>query len=233
MTDSPETPATKDQTAGKTSTATPAPGEQIHAKPQARTSKPSAVRLLLLLFVVIAASWALWVNHQILYYANHNFARPADAIAVFGAAEYNGVPSPALVARLNQALALYQQGLAPLMITLGGSQNGDLYTEGGVGRDYLIAHGVPADAIIAETESRDTEQSVLRLAAIARENNLKTLDVVSDGSHLFRVHALCAAQGLTVFTSPRPMPQPAPLGYLIRRRFHEMASYTAWRLHLH
>lgn len=203
------------------------------SEPREEPVRHPLLRWLVILFLLGAAGWTLWVYGQIRYYESHNFARHADAIAVFGAAEYNGVPSPALQARLNHALSLYQQGLAPLMITLGGSRNGDVYTEGGVGRDYLIAHGVPADNIIAETESQDTEESVERLAAIARENNLKTIDVVSDGSHLFRVHALCAAQGLTVYTSPRPMPRPAPLGYLIRRRFHEIASYTAWRLHLH
>ena len=85
--------------------------------------------------------------------------RPADAIAVFGAAEYDGRPSPVLRARLDHALDLYRRGLAPMIITLGGGDPTDLHSEGGVGHDYLLAHGVPEAAIIAETESDNTEQS--------------------------------------------------------------------------
>ncbi len=198
-----------------------------------QTVQKRVIRLLLAACVIGGSVWSAWVYSQIRYYETHDEARPADAIAVFGAAEYDGTPSPVLRARLDHALTLYQEGLAPLIITLGGKESGDIYSEGGVGRDYLMAHGVPEADIIAETKSDDTEQSVARLAVIARENHLETLDVVSDGSHLFRIHALCVAQGMKVFTSPRPDIRPAPLEYLIRRRLHEIASYTAWRLHLH
>ena len=69
---------------------------------------------------IAVAGWFLWLYGQIHYYATHDQARPADAIAVFGAAEYDGRPSPVLRARLDHALALYREGLAPLVITLGG-----------------------------------------------------------------------------------------------------------------
>jgi uncharacterized SAM-binding protein YcdF (DUF218 family) len=197
------------------------------------TARNRVFRLLLACCAVGTVVWTTWVYTRIRYYETHDEARPAGAIAVFGAAEYDGTPSPVLRARLKHALTLYQEGLAPLLITLGGKENGDIYTEGGVGRDYLMAHGVPEASIIAETKSDNTEQSVARLAVIARKNHIETLDVVSDGSHLFRIHALCVARGLKVFTSPRPDLRPAPLEYLIRRRLHEIASYTAWRLHLH
>src|ERR1700728_1127345 len=106
--------------------------------------------ILLIVGVVVAGAvgWVLWVNGQIRYYARRDEARPADAIAVFGAAEYDGRPSPVLRARLDHALELYQRGLAPLMITLGGGDPSDLHSEGGVGHDYLLAHGVPEKAII-------------------------------------------------------------------------------------
>ena len=67
---------------------------------------------------------------------------PADAIAVFGAAEYGGRPSPVYHARLDHAVALYERGIAPLIITFGGGSDKDSgKTEGGVGRDYLLAKG--------------------------------------------------------------------------------------------
>lgn len=181
-----------------------------------------------------AGAWCVWVDRQIRAYSAKDEARHADAIAVFGAAEYDGRPSPVLRARLDHALELYQQGIAPLVITLGGGYEADApHSEGGVGEDYLLAHGVPEADIIAETHSDDTEESAERLAVIARENNLKTIVVVSDGSHLFRIHAICEHDGLQVFTSPRPVGRSIPPWERWERLAHEIVSYTAWRLRLH
>lgn len=193
-------------------------------------------RFLGFVIVVVGVAGILWVAHvdrEIRNYAREDQARRADAIAVFGAAEYDGRPSPVLRDRLRHALALYHQGLAPILITLGGKEAGDIYSEGGVGRNYLIAHGVPEANIIAETHSDNTEQSVAQLSVIARDHNLRTIDVVSDGTHLFRIHELCKAYGLQVFTSPRPLGRPISEWDHFRRVAHEIAGYTAWRLHLH
>lgn len=206
-----------------------------------RTSKagsfnPAWNRILLWIagaVIAIAVAWVLWVDGQIRYYAHRDQARPADAIAVFGAAEYDGRPSPVLRARLDHALELYKRGLAPMVITLGGGDPTDLHSEGGVGHDYLLAHGVPEKAIIAETESDNTEQSAERLAVIARANELKDIVVVSDGTHLFRIHAICEEDGLQVFTSPRPVGRSIAWQQRTKRLAHEIASYTAWRLHMH
>ena len=202
-----------------------------------RTRRSSAghvlFRRLLALFLLIALGWFAWVYQQISDVAAQDQAQPADAIAVFGAAEYSGRPSPVLHARLDHAVQLYRKQVAPLVITLGGGGDKDSgHTEGGVGRDYLLANGIPFGDIVAETRSTDTEQQVHRLAAIARENNLKSIVVVSDGTHLFRIRELCQDAGLRVYTSPRPA-----LGHindydLAMRYFHEMLSYTAWRCHL-
>ncbi len=96
-----------------------------------------------------------------------------------------------------------------------------------------MGKGVPEQAIIAETESRNTEESARRIAVIARTNGLRRLVIVSDATHLFRIHEICAADGLNVLTSPRPrMPVVnAPQG--IQPVIHEILSYTLWRLHLH
>ncbi|HEY1807335.1 MAG TPA: YdcF family protein [Acidobacteriaceae bacterium] len=201
-----------------------------------RSASGSRLRLWLSAAAVLLAGavlWALWVDGRIQAYAHRDQARKADAIAVFGAAEYDGRPSPVLRARLAHGLELYQRGLAPMIITLGGSDPADLHSEGGVGHDYLIAHGVPENAIIAETRSDDTEESAERLAVIARKNGFRSIDVVSDGSHLFRIHAICARDGLEVYTSPRPPGRSIPGPRRVQRMAHEIASYTAWRLHMH
>jgi uncharacterized SAM-binding protein YcdF (DUF218 family) len=196
------------------------------------TATRRVLRILLAAGLLCIVGWFIWLYGQIHFYATHDEARPADAIAVFGAAEYDGRPSPVLRARLDHALALYRERLAPLVITLGGG--GDPHdSEGGVGHDYLLAHEVPENQIIAETQSTNTEQSAARLAAIARENHLNRILAVSDGTHLFRIRALCASMGLNVSTSPRVEARPLGTWDAAMRMMHEMFSYTLWRLKMH
>jgi uncharacterized SAM-binding protein YcdF (DUF218 family) len=191
------------------------------------------LRFVLLFSLLVTAGWVVWVYEQIDSVARNDEAQSADAIAVFGAAEYSGRPSPVLHARLDHAVDLYRKQIAPVIVTLGGGSDKDSgNTEGAVGRDYLLANGVPLTHIIAETTSMDTEQQVRRLAQIARENNLHHIVVVSDGTHLFRIRELCEDAGLDVYTSPRPA-----LGHisnydLAMRYFHEILSYTSFRFHL-
>lgn len=191
------------------------------------------VGLVCLLAVGMVLVWSIFVARQIAAVAEEDQATSADAIAVFGAAEYDGRPSPILHLRLDHALELYRQHLAPVIITLGGGADRDSgKTEGGVGRDYLLARGVPLADILAETQSTNTVQQVHRLAAIARDHDLHTIIVVSDATHLFRIRELCERAGLEVYTSPR-----APVGHLsdyrlARRYGHEILSYTALKLGL-
>ena len=183
--------------------------------------------------LLAAVGWTLYVVHEINRVAGKDGARPADAIAVFGAAEYSGRPSPVYHARLDHAVALYRRHIATTVITLGGGSDRDSgKTEGGVGRDYLLANGIPYADIIAETNSFSTGQQVRRLAAIARANEMRRIVVVSDGTHLFRIQKLCEEAGLEVYPSPR-----GTLGHiddydLGLRYAHEVVSYTGMRLHL-
>ena len=201
-------------------------------KPKNRNWKLRLALALLLALAVAALGWSRWVYVQIETYAGQDQAAPSDAIGVFGAAEYDGRPSPVYRARLDHALALYRRGIAPLIVTLGGD-GGDQYTEGAVGGKYLIGMGVPESAIIAETQSRNTEEAARRIAVIARVNGLRRLVIVSDGTHLFRIHEICAAEGLNVLTSPRPRLPVEGGSQEIERIAHEILSYTLWRMHLH
>jgi uncharacterized SAM-binding protein YcdF (DUF218 family) len=202
----------------------------------ARSSTPHSkwiFRFLSITALVFIAGTLVWCGRvylQIQYFAGQDQAAPADAIAVFGAAEYDGRPSPVYRARLDHAAALYKRGLAPLIITLGGD-GGDDFSEGGVGRDYLMSVGVPESAIIAETESRSTAEAARRLTAIARTNRFLRIIVVSDNTHLFRIHAICAAIGLNVLTSPRPRVTTEGGNSETESILHEIMSYTAWCLH--
>lgn len=204
---------------------------------RASNLKPRNIKLrialvVLLAIAVAALGWCRWVYLQIDAFANHDQAAPSDAIGVFGAAEYDGRPSPVYRARLDHALSLYHRGIAPLIITMGGN-GGDEYNEGAVGRQYLVGMGVPGPDIIAETQSRSTSESARRIAVIARTNGLHRLVIVSDGTHLFRIHEICEAEGLDVLTSPRPVVQIEGGSSNFNRIAHEILSYTAWRMHLH
>ena len=187
--------------------------------------------ICLALFIALIV-WTRWVYGRIDAYASLDQAAPSDAIAVFGAAEYDGKPSPVFRARLDHAYDLYNRGIAKLVITLGGD-GGDKHSEGQVGRDYLVGLGIPDSDIIAETRSRSTEESAHRLAVIARANNLRRIVVVSDPTHLFRIHELCAANGMNVLTSPRQLVPVEGGSDSSDRIAHEIVSYTLWRLHLY
>jgi uncharacterized SAM-binding protein YcdF (DUF218 family) len=204
---------------------------QVRA-PKRRRWRVTAVLAILLTMVVAGLAWCWWVYAQVQRYAVLDEAAPADAIVVFGAAEYDGRPSPVFRARLDHARILYERGIAPLIVTLGGSEGADEHSEGGVGREYLMGGGVPDSAIIAETHSRSTSESARRIAIIAQANNLRRLVIVSDGTHMFRIHAICAANGLNVLTSPRPRMGLESAAQDNDAIWHEILTYTLWRLHL-
>src|SRR5712692_3787591 len=132
---------------------------------------------------------------------------PADVIVVLGAAEYRGRPSPVLEARLNHALFLYLQHMAPRILTTGGSGGDPTFTEGEVGRAYLSSHGIPSEAILVESEGETTVHSTAAAAEIMRRLNLKSCIVVSDGYHIYRVKKMLEFQGMNVYGSPRQTEQ--------------------------
>ena len=154
---------------------------------------------------------------------------PADAIVVFGAAQYDGRPSPLFKARLEHAQQLFRKGLAPVVITTGGAAADPKFSEGGVGHDYLMRKGVPESALIAETQASDTAESAVRVAAIMHENHMTSCLAVSDAYHMFRIRMLLAHQGLHVFLVPRPDSRPRSAWLSALALMKESASYLLWR----
>jgi uncharacterized SAM-binding protein YcdF (DUF218 family) len=155
----------------------------------------------------------------------------ADAIVVFGAAEYSGHPSPVLRARLDHALELYNKGLAPVVITTGGAAEDPTFSEGGVGRDYLMRHGIPEKNLIAETQASDTAQSAVRVAVIMRTNGLRSCIAVSDAYHVFRIKRVLQHEGITpVYEAPRPDSKPHNALLRFYAVLREACSYLLWKL---
>jgi len=160
-------------------------------------------------------------------------AQPADVIVVLGAAEYRGRPSPVLEARLNHALFLYLRNLAPRILTTGGAGGDPFFTEGGVAQAYLSKHGVPAEAILVESEGESTVHSIAAAAEIMRRMNLRSCIVVSDGYHIYRVKKLLESQGMKVYGSPRPEDQVPlePAGWRQEWLYVRQAlAYGLWRV---
>jgi len=179
-----------------------------------------------LFFALIVAITSLRIVHE----AGKQALHPADAIVVFGAAEYAGRPSPVLRARLDHAYDLYAKHLAPVIITTGGAAEDPSYSEGGVGHDYLMRRGVPERNLIAETLGTDTAHSAERLGVIMRANGMKSCLAVSDEYHVFRIKKLLEHEGMTVYVAPRTGSRPKGLFQRMLAVLREAMSYLAWKV---
>ncbi|MFN8125639.1 MAG: YdcF family protein [Candidatus Nanopelagicales bacterium] len=124
-----------------------------------------------------------------------------DAIVVLGASQYWGKPSPVLANRLDYAARLYADGVAPMIVTVGGGIPGDRTTEAEAGAAYLQSVGVPASAILAVPRGRDTVASMEAVANKAEQAGWTSLTVVSDRAHLARSAAILEALGITAHTN--------------------------------
>jgi uncharacterized SAM-binding protein YcdF (DUF218 family) len=139
---------------------------------------------------------------MVLVVSQQDQRRPVDAIVVLGAAQYNGRPSPVLRARLDHALALYRERLAPLVIVTGGVGRGDTISEALVGRRYLLAHGLSSEAASVRPEGRTTMSSMTAVAAWLRGRGLRRVLLVSDPFHMFRLRLEARRTSLEAYTSP-------------------------------
>ena len=184
---------------------------------------------MLILLGGIAVEWSLY--RAIRQQAGRDEAQPADAIVVFGAAEYNGIPSPVFRARLDHAFELEERGLAGIVLTTGGSGGDPRFTEAGVGRDYLIQRGAAEGKIVSESRSETTFESIRAVTRLLKERRAHSCIAVSDGFHLYRIKQMFAAQGITAYASPAPDSPIESEPYL--RTLHslrEMLVTTFWRL---
>lgn len=200
----------------------------------ASANQPLVARWWARLLILVAGTVLLFLvvtMVRIVETAGRQEIHSADAIVVFGAAEYSGHPSPVLRARLDHALDLFHQGVAPVVITTGGAASDPFFSEGGVGRDYLMHHGVPERSLIAETQGRDTWQSAIRVAVIMRANGLHSCIAVSDAYHVFRIRKLLEYEGIgPVYTAPRLDTRPHSIFQRGIAALREATSYLLWKL---
>ena len=154
------------------------------------------------LLAVVALLYVGGTFVQVYRASRHDGARPADAIIVLGAAQYDGVPSPVLANRLDHAVELYEAGIAPLIVVTGGKQEGDRFTEAEAGARYLEQHGVPGGAIERETTGGSSWESLASAARFLREDGITEVVLVSDPYHAMRIDGIAAELGLDATVSP-------------------------------
>src|SRR5437867_4422443 len=140
----------------------------------------------ILVLVTVSIYWT-YLYRQIRDSAVRDEARPADAIVVLGAAQYNGRPSPVLRARLDHAYDLYKKGFAQAIITTGSYGPDPNFSEAQVSTDYLVQRGVSVTNIVTEQGSGTTYDTILAASGLLKAKGWKSALVVSDGFHLYRV----------------------------------------------
>lgn len=188
-----------------------------------------------LLLVLLAGAGALVLffgvtGSRIVRAAGEIPTKKADVIVIFGAAEYAGRPSPVYKARLDHGYQLFQKGMAPIVITTGGSGQDPDFSEGGVGKVYFLRRGVAEQALIEETQGTDTAQSAARVANIMRANGMHSCIAVSDAYHVFRIRALLEHEGVRVEVAPRPESRPRSVAERFVAVMREAASYLIWQM---
>lgn len=186
--------------------------------------------LIGILALISLLAYGTYLYRQIRDCAGRDEARPADAIVILGAAQYNGRPSPVLKARLDHAYELYRMNLAHAIITTGSYGPDPNFSEAQVSTRYLVGRGVDVTNIITEQGSGSTYDSIQAAASALKANGWKTALVVSDGFHLYRVKRMFADAGIPAYTSPAPN---SPIEVEASQRFwhsiREVVLFSAYR----
>lgn len=175
----------------------------------------------------IALALLLWVALDLAYVsigAETDQAQVADVIVVLGCniEGDNGQPGECIQARAGQAALLYHHGLAPWIIASGGGGK-ERRTEAAVLTRVLIAAGVPAAAILAEDQSRDTIQNLRNSQALMTTHGWHTALLVTEPYHIKRATLIAHDLGVTVYPSPA---RASPLWTQPARRLLKLSEDT-------
>jgi len=159
--------------------------------------------IALLSVILLTLSYLLIVFFQVWLNSARDQARPVDAIVVLGAAQWDGVPSPVLEARLEKALQLYDEGLSPIIVTTGSKQIGDRFTEAYAGLTYLLERSVPESSILVVVDGSNTFESLSATANVLTDRGIgNKVILVSDPYHALRAKEIAREVGLQAWFSP-------------------------------
>jgi len=210
------------------------------AEPPVGADEPRSPRLVrylrVAMFVVLAALLAavlvvFGTAVRVWQVARQDHRPVSDAIVVLGSAQYDGRPSPILRARLDHAIVLYRQGVAPRIVTVGGNRAGDRYTEAGAGATYLRNRGLPASAVLAVEQGSDTLESVRAVAVAYASHGWHTAVLVTDPWHVLRTQRMARDSGIDAVGSPtRSGPVVQTRQIELRYVARETAAYLYYRI---
>jgi uncharacterized SAM-binding protein YcdF (DUF218 family) len=194
-------------------------------------TRPPLARTFLQVLAVVLAGLLLIVYtiYRIAAQGDLDETRPADAIVVLGAAQFNGQPSTTFEARLQHAVDLWKSGIAPYLVVTGGKLPADRTTEAATARAWALAHGVPKEAILGEYRGRSTLESLEGVERILAGHGLHSAVFVSDETHMLRVLRMASDLGITAWGSPtRSSPTDLEPGRRWRAFAHEVAGLAAY-----
>ena len=188
-------------------------------------NRVAGAAVLAFLLLVASTGLAIW-------WTARQDSRPAsDAIVVLGTAQYNGVPSSIFEARLEHAVALYEDGVAPVIVTVGGKADGDQFSEAEAGQAYLSEQGVPDDALLAVPEGVDTLESMRAVSTAFGEHGWTSAVIVTDPWHAMRAERMAEDAGMEAESSPtRQGPAVQTRATQFRYILRETAAYLLYRV---
>ena len=157
----------------------------------------STLVALVLVYLAVCVGQVWWTGST-------DQSRSVEAIVVMGVAQYDGRPSPQLQARLDHVITLWNAGTAPLVVTTGGNQPGDRFTEAEASQRYLVEAGVPESAIILENLGSSTLDSLRRVHDILANQDITEILIVTDAYHAARSRMVARDLGMVAHVSATP-----------------------------
>jgi vancomycin permeability regulator SanA len=186
------------------------------------------LRRIITALIVLVVIVPLYVAGQIWWTAHHPAIKESSAIVVLGAAQDNGRPTPILAQRITQARLAYEAGLAPLIITVGGGQKGDLSTEAAASRNTLIEEHIPKKRLVSIPVGKDTLTSTIAYVSYMKLHHLTSVIIATDPYHCYRAMKEARDQGIAA-TCAQAENGPGSLKATgLRYIFRETAAYLAY-----
>ncbi len=170
----------------------------------------------------------LYVGGRVWYTANHTEPVKSDAIIVLGAAQYDGVPSAILEARLLEAKSIFEAELAPRILTVGSRAPGDRTTEAASGFYWLVDHGVGKKYVDSIPYGRDTLASTKSYVSVMKKLNLKSAIIVTDQYHCLRAITMASDLGILATCAPSRTGPASTSSSSLRYLVRETGAYLAY-----
>ena len=154
-----------------------------------------------------------------------------DAIIVLGyPATEDGNPSPRELASVNEAVREYERGVAPRLIFTG-SAVANQFVEAQVMARAAEAQGIPAAAILTETQARDTIQNACYAVRMMKAHGWDSAEVIASPAHLRRAAMIFSRMPIEwrMHAAPRMAPE-SPAGETIEGLWEDAkaAHYLVW-----